>query len=324
MGEDEMRTVADLRSHRKDVIDPKLAEHRGRLVNTAGDSILVEFPSVLDAVRCAVEIQQAMAARNVDVPELQRVVFRIGINVGDVIFQDGEVYGDGVNVAARLEQIAQPGAVYVSRSVREQVGERLPYAFESLGAREVKNIEQPVEVWRVRWEPGAAATARPRARDARPSLAVLPFTNAGGDPDQEYFVDGLTEDLITDISRFSRMSVAARSAVLGYKGRAVDAATIGRELGVHHVLEGSVRRSGDRVRLNVQLTDVATGRHLWAQRFDRELKNLFDIQDEMTRAIVSELEVQILEGEQAESWQRGTRNPQALDTSVARARRKYP
>ena len=319
MGEDEVRTVAALRAHRKELIDPKLAEHRGRLVNTAGDSVLAEFPSVLDAVRCAVEIQQAMDASNLVVPQTQRIVLRIGINVGDVIFQEGEVYGDGVNIAARLEQIAEPGSVYVSSSVREQVGERLPYHFEPLGMREVKNIAHPVDVSRVRWDvgfvpaKGASRASAPGPRDPRPSLAVLPFTNMSGDPGQDYFADGLTEDLITDISRFSRMAVVARNTVFTYKGRAVDVIQVGKELGVHHVLEGSVRKSGDRVRLNAQLIDARTGRHMWAQRFDRELKDLFDLQDEMTRAIVSELEVRILEGEQAHSWQRGTKSPLALD-----------
>jgi adenylate cyclase len=312
MGDDELATVVALRSLRKEVIDPKLAEHRGRLVNTAGDSVLVEFSSVVDAVRCAVEIQQAIAVRNADVPESRRIVLRIGLNVGDVIFQEGEIYGDGVNVAARLEQIAQPGTVYASRAVHEQVGERLPYVFESLGVREVKNIAQPVDVWRVRWD-GSAGTPRRSARDARPSLAVLPFVNASADAEQEYFVDGLTEDLITDIARFSRMQVVSRDAVFAYKGRSVDAATVGRELGAHHVLQGSVRRSRDRIRLNVQLTDTATNGLVWAKRFDNELADLFDVQDQMTRAIVSELEVQILEGEQAVAWQRGTTNPLALD-----------
>lgn len=312
MGEDEMGTVAALRSHRKEVIDLKLAEHRGRIVNTAGDSVLAVFSSVIDAVRCAVEIQQAMAVRNATVPEMRQVTLRIGLNVGDVIFQDSEVYGEGVNVAARLEQMAQPGSVHVSRAVREQAGGRLPFTFQCLGARELKNIAHPVEVWRVRWD-GSSGTPTPSPRDARPTLAVLPFIDAGLDPQQEYFADGLAEDLITDISRFSRMSVIGRDASFAYKGRGIDTAAAGRELGAHHVLQGSVRRSGDRVRLNVQLTEVNTGRHLWAQRFDIDLGDLFQVQDELTRSIVSELEVQVLEGEQAVAWQRGTMSARALD-----------
>lgn len=320
MGEDEMRTMEALRAHRREVVDPKLSEHRGRLVNTAGDSVLAEFSSVVDAVSCAVEIQKTMAARNANVPEAQRILYRIGINVGDVIFHEGEVYGDGVNIAARLEQLCEPGSVFVSRLVHEQVGERLPYRFELLGSRDLKNISRPIHVCRVRWEGepvSSAAAFRPEAaakpRDPRPSLAVLPFVNLSGDPGEDYFVEGLTEDLTTDISRFSRMSVVARDMVLAYENRDRDAVRAGKELGVHHVLEGSVRRSGERVRINAHLIDTETGRQLWAQRYDGELKDLFDVQDQMTRAIVAELEVQILEGEQAKSWQRGTANPAALD-----------
>lgn len=324
MGKDEERTVEALRGHRREVTDTKIVEHRGRIVNTAGDSILAEFSSVLDAVRCAVEVQQAMAARNVDVPEDQRIVFRIGINVGDVIFQGGEVYGDGVNIAARLEQIAELGAVFVSRTVREQVGNKLPYAFDDLGPRQVKNIAQPVEVWRVRWE-GAADKALPPAQPQRPlaqktvpadtrvGIAVLPFQNLSGDPEEDYFSDGLTEDLITDLAAFPQLRVIARNTMFTYKGKPVTVPQVVRELGVGHVVEGSVRKAGNRLRLTAQLIEAVGGSHVWAGRYDRELADVFAIQDEIVQAIVTELQVKLLEGEQARSWRKSTTNAQAYD-----------
>ncbi len=313
MGEDEAATVRDLKDHQA-VVLPLVSRLDGRIIDTAGDGILAEFPSVVRALECAVEIQKLMTERNEGVPEKRRMRFRIGVNLGDVIYDETRIYGDGINIAARLEGIADPGEIYVTRAVKEQVGDRLPYAFEAVGLRELKNISQPIDVWRVMWG-GARGTVamRPAKRDARPSLAVLPFANLDGDPAQDYFAEGLTEDITTDISRFSRMSVVAASTVLASRERAVEAARVGRELGVSYVLEGSVRKSGDRVRLSARLVDAATGHHLWAQRYDREMKDLFDVQDEMTRAIVSELEIQILEGEQALSWQRGTTNPVALD-----------
>jgi adenylate cyclase len=321
MGQDELRTVAALRSHRHDVIDPKLAEHRGRLVNTAGDSVLAEFQSVLDAVRCAVEMQQALAARNTDVPDDQRIVFRIGINVGDVIFQDGEIYGDGVNIAARLEQIGVPGSVYVSNTVYEQAHGKLPYAFEDLGPREVKNIAEPVHTYRVRWEGEFAdkpAVAHPTSSasasiDTRPTIAVLPFQNMSGDPEQEYFSDGLTEDLITDLAALPRLRVLARNTTFTYKGKAVSVPLVGKELGASHVVEGSVRKSGQRLRLTAQLISVATGTHVWAQRYDRDLSDVFAIQDEIVAAIVTELDVKLADGEQARVRRRSTQNAHAYD-----------
>lgn len=324
MGADEVRTVGALRGHRREVTDSKIAEHGGRIVNTAGDSILAEFPSVVDAVRCAVEVQAAMQERNVGVPEDQRIVFRIGINVGDVIVEGQEVYGDGVNIAARLEQIAEPGSVYVSRTVREQMGNNLPYAFEDLGSQRVKNIVQPVDVWRVRWEgepdkavpraqPQPAKTPKTAPADARVGIAVLPFQNLSGDPEQEYFSDGLTEDLITDLAAFPQLRVIARNTMFTYKGKPVTVPQVGRELGVSHVVEGSVRKAGNRLRLTAQLIEAAGGSHVWAGRYDRELADVFAIQDEIVHAIVTELHVKLLEGEQARSWRKSTTNAQAYD-----------
>jgi adenylate cyclase len=307
MGLDEERTLRSLRMHRTDVVDPAIAAHRGRIANTAGDSLLVEFPSVVDAVRCAVAIQQGMAALNADVAEDERVVFRMGINVGDVMVQGHDLLGDGINIAARLEQISQPGSVYVARVVRDQVQGRVPFEFEGLGPQQMKNIAEPVEVWRIRWEGGpsaphvpasaAAPAAAAPAGDARPGVAVLPFANLSDDKEQEYFSDGLTEDLITDLSHFSQLRVIARNSTFRYKGQAVDIAKVGKELGVRYVLEGSVRRAGEQVRITAQLIDAQSQGHVWAQRYDRPQKQLFDVQDELIRAIVSTLVGNVLEAD---------------------------
>ena len=276
-------------SIRAEVIEPKVAEHQGRLFKTMGDGFLVEFPSVVNAVACAAAIQTAMAARNADQPEDRQLQLRIGVHLGDVISEGGDVYGDGVNVAARIEGLAPPGGVAVSAMVHDNVGSRLDLAFEDMGEQQLKNIAKPaagLSSRRPRHEPAAPAAVAERTK---PSIAVLPFTNMSGDAEQEYFSDGITEDIITELSRFRNLFVIARNSSFTYKGRAVDVKKVGRELGVAYVLEGSVRRAGNRVRITAQLIDAETGNHVWADRFDRELADVFAVQDEITRSIVGML-----------------------------------
>jgi adenylate cyclase len=262
VGADEVGTLATLKRHRAEVVDTAIGRHKGRIVKLTGDGLLAEFPSVVNAVSCAVEIQQAMAARNSDVSTDRRIDFRIGVNLGDVVVGDGDILGDGVNIAARLESIAEPGGVSISASVREQIGNRLDLVFEDTGLQPLKNIAQPLRVFRV-----GAASLSPK-RDAtladtvreKPSIAVLPFTNISGDPEQEYFADGITEDLITDLSKVSGLAVIARNSVFTYKGRAADVQEVSRRFHVATVLEGSVRKAGQRVRITAQLIDGATAR----------------------------------------------------------------
>jgi adenylate cyclase len=300
MEADETGTLARLKSHRLELIDPAIARNKGRLIKTAGDGMLVEFSSVADAVACAVEIQERMAGRNSDVPAAREIRFRIGINLGDVIREDHDIFGDGVNVAARLQEIAEPGGIAVSGAVRDQVGERLGVAFEDLGEQNVKNISRPIRVFRVRLDvqtgPARAATGvSGRARAPlgavtdKPSIAVLPFANMSGDPEQEFFADGLTEDIITELSRFRELFVISRNSAFVYKNRAVRIQEVAAEFGVQYVVEGSVRKAGNRVRVTVQLIDAESDRHVWAERYDRELEDIFAIQDEVTAAIVATL-----------------------------------
>src|ERR1700692_3054591 len=294
---DETGTLARLKTHRIQVIDPAIAKKRGRIIKTTGDGMLVEFHSVADAVLCAVEVQRRMSRRNTDVSPARWIQFRIGINLGDVIVEENDIFGDGVNVAARLEMLAEPGGICVSGAVRDQVGDRLDdVVFEDLGEQSVKNIVRPIRVFRVRLDP--VATAAPAdAKDAatataisrKPSIAVLPLANMSGDPEQEFFADGLTEDIITELSRFHELLVISRNSTFVHKGKAVKVQDVGREFGVDYVLEGSVRKAGDRIRVNVQLIDAETDRHIWAERYDRKLEDIFAIQDEMTCAIVATL-----------------------------------
>ena len=293
MGADEEGTLAALKSHRRELIDPLIAQHKGPIVKTTGDGMLVEFASVVDAVRCAVVLQQGMADRNANLPEGERIRFRIGINLGDVIVDEGDLFGDGVNVAARLEALAQPAEICVSASVREQVGEKLPIGFADLGEHEVKNIVRPVRVYRVdaRAEPtGPAAADTPLALPDRPSIAVLPFANLSGDPEQDYFVDGMVEDIITGLSRIKWLFVIARNSSFAYKGKFPDVRQVGRELGVRYVLEGSVRKAAGRVRITGQLVEAVSGRHIWAERYDRPLDDIFALQDEITLSVVGAIE----------------------------------
>jgi adenylate cyclase len=294
---DETGTLARLRTHRIELIDPAIAKNRGRIIKTTGDGMLVEFHSVADAVVCAAEVQRRMARRNTDVAPGRWIQFRIGINLGDVIVEENDIFGDGVNVAARLEMLAEPGGICVSGAVRDQVGDRLDHiVFEDLGDQIVKNIARPIRVYRIRLEPdpetapeGTKNPATPTTVSKKPSIAVLPLANMSGDPEQEFFADGLTEDIITELSRFRDLLVISRNSTFVHKGKAVKVQEVAREFGVEYVLEGSVRKAGGRIRVTVQLIDAETDRHIWAERYDRELQDIFAIQDEMTRAIVATL-----------------------------------
>jgi adenylate cyclase len=378
MGADEEGTLERLKAHRRELIDPKLREHRGRIVKTTGDGMLVEFPSVVDAVRCAVEVQRAMVDRNTEVPEDKRITFRIGVNLGDVIIDDDDIYGDGVNIAARLEALAEPGGICISRVVRDQIRDKLPYPFEDKGEQSVKNIARPVRAYAMSASAVAltqlvAAPAQPsqeqRRRSPRPaviaasvvavigigvvtwwawpwansstvsvqapaaaspqsmaavakaptprlSIVVLPFRNLSNDPEQEYFVDGITDDLTTDLSRITDSFVIARNTAFTYKGKPVDAKQVGRELGVRYVLEGSVRRSGDQVQMNVQLIDGETGAHVWADRFDTNRANLPEAQNEITRRLARTLNLELIQAAASRIEAEKTVDPDARDLAM--------
>src|SRR5438067_4498788 len=327
MGANETGTLAALKTLRTDFIDGKIAEHQGRIVKMTGDGILVEFPSVVNAVACAAELQRAVRDRNAGVPEDRRIEFRIGVNLGDVIVEGEDIFGDGVNVAARLESIAKPGGITISGSVRDHVGNRLDLAFEDMGEQALKNIERPIHVYGV-------SLSKPAGRDTkdampareeqpeRPSIAVLPFNNMSGDPEQEYFSDGITEDIITDLSKISGLQVAARNAAFTYKGKPVKVQNVGKELGVDFILEGSVRKVGTRVRVTGQLIDSRDGGHVWADRFDRDLTDIFAIQDEITHAIVEQLKVKLLPQEKMSIQQAPTDNVEAY-TCYLKARELF-
>jgi TolB-like protein/class 3 adenylate cyclase len=292
IGIDEEGTLARLKALRRTIFDPKIAEHHGRVVKNTGDGAIAEFASVVDAVRCADEIQRGMAEQNIDVPQDKRIELRIGIHVGDIIIEENDIFGDGVNIAVRLEGIAEPGGISISDDARRQIRGKIDVTFEDLGSQSLKNIAEPMRVWRV--PNGRAVPAVPtrlRVDDAlalpdKPSIAVLPFTNLSSDPEQEYFADGMVDDIITALSHFKALFVIARNSSFTYKGRAVDVKQVGRELGVRYVLEGSVRKAANRVRITGQLVDTATGAHLWAERFDGDLGDIFDLQDQVTESVV--------------------------------------
>ena len=314
MGEDEEGTLAALTAHLSELIEPCIAEHRGRVVKTTGDGLLAEFASVVDAVRCAMAFQEGMAKRNGDTPGDRRIEFRIGVNLGDVIVQDDDVFGDGVNVAARLEGLAEPGGVIVSGKVHEEVRTKIDIGFDDLGPQAVKNIAEPVNAFRARAGGVTAGTSDGQLPlPDKPSIAVLPFENISGIPEQEYFADGMTEDLITDLSKISGLFVIARNSSFAYKGKQTDVRILGRELGVRHVLEGSVRRAGDRIRINAQLIDTVTGGHLWAERYDGDISDIFDLQDEIGDKIVSALQVELSEKELGGKSSAYTPNWEAYD-----------
>jgi adenylate cyclase len=316
MEADEAGTLARLKNHRLELIDPAIAKNKGRIVKTTGDGLLVEFQSVGEAVLCAVEIQREMAGRNADEPASRWIQFRIGINLGDVIFDDDDIFGDGVNVAARLQELAEPGGICVSRAVRDQVqvGDRFDLMFEDLGEQTVKNIVRRIATFRVQLDPEGTAAPKPadaptkvQAPSARPSIAVLPFANMSGDSEQEFFADGLTEDIITALSRFRDLFVISRNSAFVYKGKAVRIQDVAAQFGVQYVVEGSVRKAGNRVRVTVQLIDASSDRHIWAERYDRELEDIFAIQDEVTSAIVATLPGRI----EAATHDRAERKPTA-------------
>ncbi len=379
MGVDEAGTLAQLKANRREIIDPKIEENNGRVVKLMGDGQLCEFPSAVDAVRCAVEVQATLVRRNAGVPDEQKVQYRVGVNLGDVIVEDGDIYGDGVNVATRLEQSAEPGGVAISGSVYDLVHDKLDFVYIDDGEREMKNIAEPVRVYRayglesapsgkaarrrkppptanrhqplitsavaaltailiagaaVIWlspwswkkdnpstgtpavtptEQSTSTTAAKPETDAKPAIAVLPFDNMSGDPDQEYFSDGMTEDLITELSRFSGLLVIARNSVFTYKGTPVKVQQVAKELGVTFVLEGSVRKAGNRVRINAQLIDAHTGHHLWAERYDREMTDVFAVQDEVTDQIITALAITLTENEVEQAKRTAETNPEAYD-----------
>jgi adenylate cyclase len=305
MGADEEDTLSRLNAHRREFLEPKVAEHRGRIVKRTGDGVLIEFASAVDAVRCAVEIQHGMIERNASVPQDKRIELRIGIHVGDIMIEDGDIFGDGVNIAARLEGIAQPGGICISDDAYRQVRGKLDANFQDAGEPELKNIARPVRVYQLQVS-GGATEAPALALPDKPSIAVLPFQNLSGDPEQEYFADGMVEDIITGLSRIKWLFVIARNSTFTYKSRLVDVKQVGRELGVRYVLEGSVRKAADRVRITGQLIDAATGAHVWAERYDRRLEDIFALQDEITLSVVGAIE------------------PSLRDAEIERVKRKRP
>jgi adenylate cyclase len=316
MGADETGTLTTLKRHRETVFDPAVAAHRGRVVKLIGDGTLVEFGSVVDAVKCALAIQRAVKAE----AHPAGIMLRIGINLGDVIIDGDDIYGDGVNVAARLEPLASPGGVCVASIVNESVGNRIDVRFTDGGEVTVKNIDRPIRVWKwhpdsdpVSGQPARTVAAPTKALPEPPSIAVLPFDNMSGDPEQAYFSDGITEDIITDLSKVAGLMVIARNSSFTYKRKSVDIRAVGRELGVRSVLEGSIRRAGNRVRITAQLIDAATGGHLWAERYDRDLTDIFAVQDEVTRQIVDALKVKLTPVEAARIADSRTTNLEAHD-----------
>jgi TolB-like protein len=309
MGADEAGAARGLREHRA-AVDPIVARHGGRIVKTTGDGVLLEFPSIVAAVECAVAVQEVMAERNAEVPQDRRMLFRIGINLGDVLIEDDDILGDGVNIAARLEGIAEPGGICVSESSYQQVRDKLTIPFEDMGEQQLKNIARPVRVFRVRLS-GTATSARPAlALPDKPSMAVLPFQNMSGDPEQEYFTDGMVEDIISGLSRIGWLFVIARNSSFTYKGKSVDVRQVGRELGIRYVLEGSVRKAGARVRITGQLIDATTGGHMWADHFDGALEDVFDLQDRVTASVVGAIEPRL---QRAEIERAGRKPTESLD-----------
>jgi TolB-like protein/class 3 adenylate cyclase len=320
IGADEEGTLDRLRSIRAEVIDPKITEHRGRIVKTTGDGLLVEFSSVVDALRCATEWQRGMAERNADVLLTSRIEFRMGVNVGDVVVEDGDIFGDGVNVAARLEGMADPGGICVSARVQEDAAGRLDLSFDDLGEQSLKNIARSVRVYRIRLATAEIAptvstveTTAALALPDKPSIAVLPFTNMSGDSEQEYFADGMVEEIITTLSRIRWLFVIARNSTFTYKGQAIDVKLVGRELGVRYVLEGSVRKAGGRVRITAQLIDAQSGTHLWADRFDGALEDVFELQDKVAISVAGAIEPTLQAAEIRRSADRPTNDLTAYD-----------
>jgi TolB-like protein len=318
MGRDEEGTLARLKETRRALVDPTIDAHRGRIVKTTGDGMLVEFASAVDATRCAAEVQRSVAAQNAGTSPDIRIEFRIGIHVGDIIIDDSDIFGDGVNIAARLENIAEPGGICISDDAYRQIRGKVDSAFEDIGSQTLKNIAEPMRVWRMRIsgaaasgsrQPAAVGPYRIRPLAGKPSIAVLPFQNMSGDPEQEYFADGIAEDVLTTLSKIQELMVIARNSSFAFKGQNRDIREIGQILGARYLLEGSVRKVGNRVRLTAQLIDSLDGRHLWADRFDGGLDDVFDLQDRITQDIVSALEVRLVAGEQVRVWQKRSGSP---------------
>jgi TolB-like protein/class 3 adenylate cyclase/tetratricopeptide (TPR) repeat protein len=324
MGRDEERTLANLKSLRRTLVDPAVAAHRGRIVKTTGDGMLVEFASAVDAARCGVEVQRGMAAQNADIPQDVRIEFRIGIHVGDIIIDDNDIFGDGVNIAARLEGIAETGGVCISDDTHRQIRGKVDVAFEDMGSQNLKNIAEPMRAWRLQIDQTSASPstapivptmkkAQPLAIPDKPSIAVLPFQNMSGDPEQEYFADGLVEDIITALSRFKSLFVIARNSSFSYKSKSPDVREVGRELGVRYVLEGSVRKSANRVRITGQLVDSLSGTHLWADHFDGTLEDVFVLQDRVTETVVNAIAPRVEQAEIERSKSKSTDRLDAYD-----------
>ena len=309
---DEEGTLGRLKALRAETIDPRITQHRGRIVKTTGDGLLVEFSSVVDAARCAAELQTAMAESNGPLPPDRRIDFRIGIHQGDIVVEDGDLFGDGVNIAARLEGLAEPGGICISARVREDAAGRLDLAFEDIGEQTLKNISRPVRVFRVLTQ-GQRLLEPALPLPDKPSIAVLPFANLSSDPEQEYFADGMVEEIITALSRIRWLFVIARNSSFTYKGQAIDVKRVGRELGVRYVLEGSVRKAGGRVRITAQLIDAVTGTHLWADRFDGSLEDVFDLQDKVASSVAGVIEPALQTAETVRSASRPTNDLTAYD-----------
>jgi len=313
MGADEEGTLAQLKAHRRDLVDPKINEHRGRIVKTTGDGMLVEFASVVDAMRCAVDVQRGMVVRNAEVAHEKRIEFRVGINVGDIIIDGGDIYGDGVNLAARLEGVAEPGGICVSGRVLEDTQGKVDVAFEDAGEQQLKNVLRPVRVYRARISSTRGTTRAVMALPDKPSIAVLPFQNMSGDPEQEYFADGMVEEIITALSRIRWLFVIARNSSFTYKGKSVDVEQVGRDLGVRYVLEGSIRKAGNRIRITGQLIEASSGAHLWADHFDGALEDIFELQDKVAVGVAGVSEPTLLNAEVHRSAQRPTDDITAYD-----------
>jgi TolB-like protein/class 3 adenylate cyclase len=315
MGRDESGTLAALKELRREVVDPRIAKHNGRIVKTTGDGLLLEFASVVDAVRCVIEVQTAMAEKNAVVPEDRRIALRVGVNIGDIIIDGDDIFGDGVNIAARLQEIAPPGGLCLSGRAHDDVRDRLNAPFVEMGAQTLKNIARPIPVWS--WSPdgmaGESVSAPVLALPDKPSIAVLPFQNMSGDPEQEYFVDGLVEEITTALSRFKSLFVIARNSSFTYKGRSVDIKQVCRELGVRYVLEGSVRKAANRLRINGQLIDAPTGGHLWADHFDGVLEDVFELQDRVTSSVVGAIAPKLEQAETKRAMRKPTESLDAYD-----------
>jgi adenylate cyclase len=316
MGLDEEGTIARQKTHREEIFDPKIFAHGGRIVKSTGDGLLIEFPSVVDAVKCAVEVQEVVAGRDANVPEDQRIQYRIGINLGDIVIDGDDILGDGVNVAARLEGLAKPGGICISRAVCEQLAGKLDVVFEDWGEQQLKNVPTPVQVWH--WHADAPASVSdvveaPLSLSGKPSVAVLPFANLSNDTEQEYFADGLTEDIITALTYWRSFPVVARNSCFAYKNKSVDIKQAGRGLGARYILEGSVRKLGERVRITVQLVDGVYGHHVWADKYDRELDDIFEVQDEIVQCIAAHIAPELSKAELKRGSQKEAKDLNAWD-----------